>query len=182
MKGQPIEAVKTGLANMVTELKKDPVALKTIHFSVITYDRSAKLLVPMTPLAKFKLPDFPPLQSSPTNLGEALYMMCDLYAKQLDFKGRDGDRHPVAMVLTDGGPSDTGLFNSMCEIITNTHYRFPKIIACAAGPKAKVPPLHKFATNVVTLDNMADENFNRFWEWLAYSFAEIANEPAKAQK
>ncbi|MGH8473151.1 MAG: VWA domain-containing protein, partial [Gammaproteobacteria bacterium] len=48
MSGEPIEAVKNGVQILVSTLRQDPYALETAFLSVITFDSSAKQVVPLT--------------------------------------------------------------------------------------------------------------------------------------
>jgi uncharacterized protein YegL len=173
MRGEPIEAVKAGMQSLFAGLRRDPHALESVHICVITFDREAKVLLPMTELEKLKMPEIPPLESSPTNLGEALELMCQLYTKDVTISTpkSKGDWLPLAVVMTDGSPSDTALFNSMCEKLRSQNYRFARIIGCAAGPKAKVEPLKQFASDVVSLETMDSNSFSKFWAWVSSSFA-----------
>jgi uncharacterized protein YegL len=174
MRGEPIEAVKAGLRSLFSSLRRDPHALESAHVCVITFDREAKVLLPMSGLDGVKnMPEIPPLQSSPTNLGEALALMCDLYDKDVvtTTASAKGDWLPLALVMTDGSPSDTALFNAMCDRLNSPRYPFASIIGCAAGPKAKVAPLQKFATEVVSLETMDSNSFARFWAWVSSSFS-----------
>jgi uncharacterized protein YegL len=173
MRGEPIEAVKTGLRALFAALKRDPHAMESAQLCLITFDREARVLLPLSELRDIRLPDIPPLESSPTNLGEALELLCKLYDKEVSVSTSKskGDWLPLAVVMTDGAPSDTALFNSMCEKINSPRYRFGRIIGCAAGPKAKVEPLKKFASDVVTLETMDSNGFTKFWAWVSNSVA-----------
>lgn len=167
MRGEPIEAVKAGLQSLLSSLRRDPYAMETVYISIITFDREARILKPMTELSVFSLPDIPPLESSPTNLGEGLELMCQCYDREVvrSTDEQKGDWLPLAVVMTDGSPSDTMLFEEMCERLRQ--YRFAHIIGCAAGPKAKTGPLRKFATDVVTLETMDSNAFSQFWQWVS---------------
>jgi len=167
MRGEPIEAVKTGLRALLSSLSRDPYALETVHLSIITFDREAKILVPLTELDGFKLPDIQPPETSPTNLGEALQLLINQYNKEVvkTTPNKKGDWLPLAVVMTDGSPSDTQLFNKMTEELKK--YRFARIIACAAGPKAKIDPLRKITMDVVSLDTMDSNSFAQFWQWVS---------------
>ncbi|MDR1165599.1 MAG: VWA domain-containing protein [Deltaproteobacteria bacterium] len=171
MRGEPIEAVKVGLQALVAALKRDPYALETVYISVITFDREAKVLLPLTELTVLSIPEIPPLESSPTNLGEALELMLKLYDKDVVKSSKDtkGDWMPLAVVMTDGSPSDTLLFDRMCQKIKG--YVFSRIIGCAAGPKAKTEPLGKFSTDVVILETMDSNGFAKFWQWVSQTFS-----------
>ena len=57
MKGEPIEAVKVGLADMMATLRQDPYALETVSISIITYDKDVKQILPLTDLADLQLPN-----------------------------------------------------------------------------------------------------------------------------
>jgi uncharacterized protein YegL len=172
MRGEPIEAVKVGLQALFSGLKRDPHALESVHASIISFDRQAKVILPMTELEGLKVPEIAPLESSPTNMGEALELMCKLYDKEVtkSTAAEKGDWMPLAVVMTDGSPSDTQLFEQMCEQLKSVTYRFARIIACAAGPKAKTGPLQKFATDVVSIETMDSNSFTQFFEWVSQSF------------
>ncbi|MDR2643550.1 MAG: VWA domain-containing protein [Planctomycetaceae bacterium] len=167
MRGEPIEAVKTGLRALLSSLSRDPYALETVHLSIITFDREAKILVPLTELDGFSLPNIEPPETSPTNLGEALELLIAQYNKEVIKTTSDqkGDWLPFAVIMTDGSPSDTKLFNEMTEELKK--YRFARIVACAAGPKAKIDPLRKITSDVVSLDTMDSNSFAKFWQWVS---------------
>ncbi|MDR1608724.1 MAG: VWA domain-containing protein, partial [Deltaproteobacteria bacterium] len=182
MRGEPIEAVKAGLNSLFRSLLRDPHALDSIHISIITFDREAKILLPMTELNNsLVLPTIPPLESSPTNLGEALQLMCQLYDKEVN-KSTDaakGDWLPLAVIMTDGSPSDTMLFEEMSAKLKAKTYPFARIIGCAAGPKAKTGPLQQFATDVVILETMDSNSFSQFWQWVSQSFTRLSQNTAR---
>jgi uncharacterized protein YegL len=167
MRGEPIEAVKTGLQALLSSLCRDPYALETVYLSIITFDREAKVLVPLTELDGFMLPNIETPETSPTNLGEALRLLISQYDKEVIKTTSDqkGDWLPLTVIMTDGSPSDTKLFNDMTEELKK--YHFARIVACAAGPKAKIEPLKKITSDVVSLDTMDSNSFAKFWQWVS---------------
>src|SRR5688572_24046536 len=108
MRGEPIESVKVGLESMISSLRQDPFALESVHLSIITFDRDVKVLVPLTELEVFQLPDIQTPDSGPTHLGEAL----ELLVKRVNLEvvkstaDRKGDWMPLLFIMTDGSPSD----------------------------------------------------------------------------
>ncbi|MBQ3447385.1 MAG: VWA domain-containing protein, partial [Synergistaceae bacterium] len=56
MMGAPIEAVKQGITTLLSELKGDPQALETAYLSVITFESTARQVVPLTELIQFQAP------------------------------------------------------------------------------------------------------------------------------
>jgi uncharacterized protein YegL len=171
MRGEPIQSVKHGLKSLVSGLRRDPHASETAHLSIITFDLEARILLPLTVLEKVSIPEIPSPKSSPTNLGAALELLLNRYTAEVrkSTSTEKGDWMPVAVVMTDGAPSDTMLFDDMCEKIKK--FRFARIIGCAAGPKAKTGPLQRFSTDVVTLETMDSNGFSKFWQWVSQSFS-----------
>ena len=77
MKGEPIESVKVGLADMIATLRQDPYALETVCISIITFDRDVNQVLPLTELENLQLPNIVTPDSGPTHMGAALKMLCD---------------------------------------------------------------------------------------------------------
>lgn len=166
MKGEPIESVKVGLADMIASLRLDPYALETACISIITYDREVKQILPLTELENLQLPDIVCPESGPTFMGAALNMLCDCYDREVNkgSKEQKGDWAPLLFVMTDGKPADLQVYDNATRRIRN--YQFTNIVACAAGPKAKTEPLKKLTDNVFTLDTMDSSTFKKFFQWV----------------
>ncbi len=181
MRGEPIEAVKVGLQALLNSLRKDPYAMESVYICIISYNLEVKVLVPLTELGEFFLPEIPVPQSSPTNTGAALQLLCDQYSKEVcqTTLEKKGDWLPVAVIMTDGCPSDTQLFNRMVEYIKS--YRFARIICCAAGPKAKVAPLKLITKDVYALDTMDSNTFAKFWVWVSTTVERQSQSPDNTQ-
>lgn len=167
MRGEPIEAVKTGLQSLLSSLRKDPYALETVFLSLISFDREAKILVPLTELESFVLPPIHVPESAPTNMGQALEVLCDCYRSEviLSTSQQKGDWLPILVLMTDGSPSDTQLYHQMAQRMKN--YKFAQIICCAAGPKAKPEPLKLITKDIYSLDTMDSNMFAKFWAWVS---------------
>jgi uncharacterized protein YegL len=171
MKGEPLESLKAGLQSMIGALRSDPHALESLALSVITYDREARVLVPMTSLEHFILPNITCPDSGPTHLGQALEMLC----KQVDTEVKrssgeeKGDWRPLLFVMTDGSPSDKLLFKEMTPEVKKRG--FGSIIGCAAGPKATKEELLTLADHVVTMDTMDGASFLNFFKWVSSTVA-----------
>lgn len=167
MKGEPIESVKVGLADMVASLRQDPYALETACISIITYDKEVKQILPLTALEDLQLPEIVVPESGPTMMGAALKLLCDCYEKEVNkgTKEQKGDWMPLLFVLTDGKPSD--LLDYDQAIIKIKQLQFTNVVACAAGPKAKTDPLKKLTDKVFRLDTMDSNSFKKFFQWVS---------------
>lgn len=167
MKGEPIESVKVGLADMLATLRQDPYALETVWMSIITFDKDVKQLVPLTALENLQLPDIMIPDSGPTFTGLALQTLCEKYDTEvhLSTPTQKGDWMPLLFVLTDGKPSDLQLYSQMTGKVKER--KFGNIIACAAGPKAKKEYLQELTDKVFSLDTMDSSTFRKFFQWVS---------------
>ena len=167
MKGEPIESVKVGLADMKATLRLDPYALETACISIITYNSKVEQIVPLTPLEDLQLPDIAVPESGATFMGAALHLLCERYDVEVNIgsKEQKGDWMPLLFVLTDGKPSDLQAYNE--AVVKVKKHQFTNIVACAAGPKAKTDPLKQLTHNVFTLENMDSNSFKKFFQWVS---------------
>ncbi len=167
MFGEPIEAVKVGLSDMVASLRTDPYALETVWVSIITFDREVKQILPLTALEEMTVPDIKTPESGPTHTGAALKLMVERYHHEvmLGSAQQKGDWMPLLFLLTDGKPSDIMLYNQQIQIIKKLS--FSNIIACAAGPKALIDPLKSLTDNVFSLDTMDANSFKSYFKWVS---------------
>ena len=171
MKGEPIEAVNTGLQTLISSLRRDPQALETAHLSIITFDRVARLVLPLTSVAELQLPVLETPDSGPTMTGEALELLCQRVDAEVRTQSTDVKRDwkPLLFIMTDGTPSDTQKYKVMepeCK-----KRGFATITACAAGMKAKIDSLKGLATNIVSLDTCDGATFAQFFKWVSDSIS-----------
>lgn len=174
MFGEPIESVKVGIEAMLSTLRNEPYALETVNLSIITYDREVNVLVPLTPLEDFQLPEITVPESGPTHTGAALEMLCRQVDAEvcLSTPERKGDWMPLLFLLTDGKPSDIQVYNRMIPEVKRRH--FASIIACAAGMHAKTEPLKLLTDQVFSLDTLDSSSFRKFFQWVSASI-EVGN-------
>lgn len=167
MKGEPIESVKVGLADMVATLRQDPYALDTVWMSIITFDREVKQILPLTALEDLQLPDIATPESGPTHTGAALEMLCQKYDEEVSMGSAEqkGDWMPLLFILTDGKPSDIQTYNQVIPKLKR--HQFTNIVACAAGPSAKTEPLKQLTDKVFALETMDSAIFSKLFRWVS---------------
>jgi uncharacterized protein YegL len=165
MTGEPIEAVKNGVQVLVSSLRQDPYALETAYLSVITFDSSAKQIVPLTELSMFQMPDIQ--ASGTTALGDALTLLASKIGSEVTKTTTEvkGDWKPLVFIMTDGGPTDTwqkGL----------TEFQKQKVglvVTCAAGQGADTKVLKQITEVVVQLDTADSGTIKAFFKWVSAS-------------
>ena len=165
MMGEPIEAVKNGLQTLVATLRQDPYALETAFLSVITFDTDARQLMPLTELSAFQIPTL--MASGATALGAALRTLVERsdIEVQKSTTTIKGDWKPIVFIMTDGSPTDD-LEKGLAEFRKR---RFGVVVACGAGPKARLDLLKKITPDVVQLDTADARSITAFFKWVSAS-------------
>lgn len=165
MSGEPIEAVKNGVQVMISSLRQNPQAIETAFLSVITFDSSAKQVVPLTDLASFQMVDL--RATGTTALGDALKVVSNCIDKEIakTTTEQKGDWKPLVFIMTDGNPTDDWQSGLMEFKKRKTAYT----VACAAGSGADTNVLKQITENVVSLDTADSQSISKFFAWVTAS-------------
>lgn len=165
MTGEPIEAVKNGVQVLVSTLRQDPYALETAFLSIITFDSTARQLVPLTELSMFQVPEIQ--ASGPTALGEALSLLANRAGTEVTKTTSEikGDWKPLVFLMTDGEPTD----NWQRGLVDFQKQKFGMVVACAAGSGANTNTLKQITQTVVQLDTADSATIKAFFKWVSAS-------------
>ena len=165
MTGEPIEAVKNGVQVLISTLRQDPYALETAYLSVITFDSSARQVVPLTELSMFQMPEIQ--ASGSTSLGEALTLLAQKADSEVAKSTMEvkGDWKPLVFLMTDGGPTDDWQ-RGLAEF---KNRKFGMVVACAAGHGADTNVLKNITESVVQLDTADSATIKAFFKWVSAS-------------
>ncbi len=167
MNGEPIQALNNALSGMINTLRSDGQASDTLWLSIITFERDVKVLVPLTELAAFQLPEITCPQSGPTHTGKALEMLYDKVSNEVR-KGtptQKGDWRPLLFLFTDGKPSDLQTFSEMTPKIKSL--KFGSIVGCLAGNSGNIKQLKELCDTVVHLDTADSSTLKQFFTWVS---------------
>lgn len=165
MTGEPIEAVKNGVQVLVSTLRQDPYALETAFLSVITFDSSARQVVPLTELSMFQMPDIQ--ATGTTALGDALSLLANKVSSEVTKSTAEvkGDWKPLVFIMTDGEPTD----NWQKGLNDFKNQKFGMVVACAAGTGANTSILKQITEVVVQLDTADSASIKAFFKWVSAS-------------
>ena len=165
MAGEPIEAVKNGVQVLVSTLRQDPYALETAFLSVITFDSSARQVVPLTELSMFQMPDIQ--ATGTTALGEALSLLANKVSTEVTKSTAEvkGDWKPLVFIMTDGEPTD----DWQKGLNDFKNQKFGMVVACAAGSGANTSILKQITEVVVQLDTADSATIKAFFKWVSAS-------------
>lgn len=178
MHGEAIEAVKNGVQILLSTLRQDPYALETAYLSIISFDTTAKQLVPLTELAAFQAPEIN--ASGTTQLGDALSMLAEKIEQEVNKTTADtkGDWKPLIFIMTDGSPTDDwrkGL-ERLKQVKTGV------IVACAAGNAADTSVLKQITEVVVELATTDSNSIKAFFKWVSASVSTGSQKVDAGQK
>ena len=167
MSGEPIEAVRTGMKALLAELKGDPQALETVWISVITFDSTARQVVPLTELMQFKEPTLDACGS--TALGEALTMLKKSIDKDVrkTTASQKGDWKPLIFLMTDGEPTDS--WEGPADVMKKA--RLGNFIACGAGYNVNESTLKRMTEIAVQLKDTQPGTLSQFFKWVSASIS-----------
>jgi uncharacterized protein YegL len=164
MSGDPIEAVRTGMKMIVDELKSDPMALQTVWLSVITFDSTAKQVVPLTEIESFIEPLID--AGGSTAMGDALTLLVNCIDKEVrkSSPNQKGDWKPLVFLLTDGEPTDNWHepANKVKKLTAN-------VIACGAGGNVNQNILKQITEIVMLLSTSQPNDIKAFFKWVTQS-------------
>ena len=170
MKGEPIKAVNNGLVLLIRSLKQNPMLVENTYISIISFDRYVKEVLPLTEVDCLEeVPSLVTPASNPTHMGKALEFLIEKLDQDLiqNTKESAGDYKPLLFLITDGHPSDIGLYRTMAGKInvTEGHKTFGLVVACAAGPHARIEPLLLLTDrdHVCVLSDMDEDSFAEFF-------------------
>ncbi len=169
MRGEPIESIKVGLESMVSSLRQDPFALESVHLSIVAFNRSPELILPLTELERLQIPEINQPIAAGTHLGEALEYIC-LKVKQeveLTTPEKKGDWMPLLFIMCDGRASDIQLFNQVLPLLKQIN--FGSIIACSVGAKTDLGNLKMITDKIVSLETTDSGTFKQFFKWVSAS-------------
>lgn len=144
--GEPIEAVRQNIEFLLSDLKSKPQALETVYLSVITFNDSARQVVPLTELISFNLPE---LQTSGSaNLSEAFYLLKNCINRDKNII----DKQPVIFLFTFSPPTDKiSILREAKEVAKLTD-----IVACAASPYVDTDFLEQITNNVLMMNCISE--------------------------
>lgn len=167
MMGEPIEAVRQGVKALLSELRGDPQALETAYLSVITFDSSARQIIPLTELMQFKEPELN--ASGATALGGALNVLMDCIKNEVrkSTETQKGDWRPLVFILTDGSPTDPETFRQAVQNLKSV--KTANIIACAAGSNADTTYLKQITESVLMMNTLSAGDMAQFFKWVSGS-------------
>ena len=173
MRGEAIAAVNVGLAAMVAALRSRSGLGERVHLSIVTFDAEVKEVVALQPVSRLQLPTLTVPSSGPTFIGAALEHFLAQHARAA---GTQGSLPAMLMLMTDGSPTDLQVYEEAIPKVKRLG--LAKILAFAAGPKAKTEPLVPLADEVVSLATLDGAAFARMFDHVAQTIGGGASGPS----
>jgi uncharacterized protein YegL len=167
MLGEGMEALQKGLTALMMDLHGDAQALETAWVSVITFADRAEQVVPLTELARVRIP---PLRCRPgTALGGALTLLAECIRREVRTQSAHakGDWKPLVFLLTDGMPTDD--WEKAAARLRGIAGRHPaNLVAIGCGEEPDPYVLMQASGNVLMMRD-DPESFRRLFQWISSS-------------
>jgi uncharacterized protein YegL len=145
MTGEPISILNSSLATMVQDLQSDTTIKDLVHLVLITFDDTARIVVPLTPISQGRLPQ---LQANGMTAMGAAFKLAE---SELADTSRITSRWtmPVIALCSDGKPNDPGPNDPQWEQALHSlksHERVQQAnrVALAIGSAADLNVLRRF--------------------------------------
>ena len=168
MRGEPMESVKVGLADLIATLRKDPYALETVNISIITYAHEPKQILPPTMLEEFEMPEIANPESGPKHLGAALKFFCQRIEAEVkkDTPKCKGDWKPMLFLFTSGKISDVMDYNHIVPKVKSLNLQ--KVVAILPSLKAKTEQIQNLTDLVYNIDSIDMSAWKHFflYDWI----------------
>lgn len=176
MTGEPIEAVRQGMKTLLGELKSDPQALETVWLSIITFDSTARQVLPLTELPTVQEPTLE--ATGTTAMGGALRLLLSSVKSEVrkSTSTQKGDWKPLIFMMTDGVPTDD--WERAADAVRAE--RPGNFIACAAGSGADEQALKRITDTVVRLTDLQPGALQSFFKWVSSSISTTSVSVAKS--
>jgi uncharacterized protein YegL len=168
MFGAPITAVQQGVQLIHRELNNNPHAIETVYLSVITFDSTAKQIVPLVSVEAFTPPTLK--AEGNTALGAALTLLNDAFDRELkaNTDGRKGDYRPLVFLLTDGAPTDAWK-EPLAKLKTRAGIKIGSLVALGCGPQVNMGTLKEITDDVLRMADMSPDAMQQFFKWVSSS-------------
>jgi uncharacterized protein YegL len=173
MRGEAIAAVNVGLASMVAALRSRPGLGERVHLSIVTFDAEVKEVVPLQAVSRLHVPTLTVPSSGPTFIGAALEHFLVQHARA---PRPEGTLPAMLMLMTDGSPTDLQIYEEAIPKVKRLG--LAKILAFAAGPKARSEPLLPLADEVIALATLDGPAFARMFDHVAQTIGGGASGPS----
>lgn len=179
MAGEAFEALKQGLASLISELKSNPMALETAFLSVITFGARAQQVLPLTEVVRCQVPAL--RLGSGTALGAALQLWEQCMARdvQKTTGNQKGDYKPICFIVTDGVPTDNweGIAD---RIRTQIQGKKANVIALACGLDCDTHVLRRITETVLQLRDVNAGALKAVFRWVSASVSTASQKVGEA--
>lgn len=108
MSGQPIQELNAALCQFIQETSEDEAASMSVELEVITFDDTADIILPFTPISNVKRNTASLTTGGMTSMGAALNLAkSELEARRREYRNAGISSYkPWVILMTDGGPND----------------------------------------------------------------------------
>lgn len=175
MCGAPINELNAGLRQFIMETANDEAASMSVELEVITFDCSANVAMPFTPIADVDRNPAPLVASGSTCMGEALRMAKHelQQRRQLYRKNGISSYRPWVVLMTDGEP-DPGWEQAAREMRKLGETGKIQYIGIEIGDNANHSTMCQILPSEPGPVKLQGLRFKQFFRWLTDSLKSVS--------
>ncbi len=169
MAGAPIQAITQGVRLLYDELMADPMAIETVHISIIVFADQARIVTPLTELVQFNPPQ---LQAGGARvMGAALRLLREALDHDIipDSPSHKGDYKAMVLLMTDGLPSDFDVWQHEVNVLKNRTWDICTIVAMGCGGGVDQDMLKQLTDAVLMMETLSPDQINHYFKWVSQS-------------
>lgn len=182
MMGDGIEAVNQGVQLLLTELKKDAMALETAYVSCISFNDQVTEVLPLTEIGQALIP--PLSAGGSTNLGGALKLLLNKIQNEVrpNSPTQKGDWKPMVFIMSDGHPTDDQWQAVAAEIREQSSRKTANVIALGCGSNVDSNALKLITSVVLLMPDMTPDNIRSFFKWVSQSVKVVSQKAVEGHQ
>lgn len=168
MEGEPLRKVEQAVALLQHVAKAIPQAAQTVWMSAITFSSQASVIIPLTEIAKFKLPGL--YTGGEADLGAALEVLTVSFCgcKGGADEKLDNDYKPYIFLFTDGQSIERSPA-AIREFRREWPPESATIVGLGCGPQVNLPMIQRISDISLTLVDISDDSLAAFFRWITQS-------------
>lgn len=164
MEGEPIKAIRQGIKALLADLRSDPQAIETAWLSLISFDKDARQLIPLTELMNFVEPSLQVSKQSGVALGKAIYILNSCLNREINLpkSNQKGDWKPIVLIMISDNPTDN-IDESILLIKQKINLINIQVVACNLSVDCSI--FTSLNSPVLHANTLQPDSLKEFFKW-----------------
>ncbi len=177
MSGQPIDELNQGLRQFIRETAEDEAARMSVELEVITFESTASVAMPFTPICDVERDPAPLVPGGTTAMGAALRLAHkDLAERRRKYRNAGISSYkPWVVLMTDGGPNDNNWQDAAAQMRELGELGKIQYIGIEIGDSADHATMCQILPANPGPVKLQGLRFKQFFRWLTDSLRSVSS-------